>query len=117
MADLSTKFMGLTLPTPIVLGSSALSNRLENLQAAEGHGAGAVVLRSLFEEQIEAADSSLQEELSRGSENEPGAHPERIEQRIAIPPAPFDRIRRRAQRIEVQCHLPLPLMLTLFDVT
>jgi dihydroorotate dehydrogenase (fumarate) len=68
MADLSTKFMGLTLPTPIVLGSSALSNRLENLQAAEGHGAGAVVLRSLFEEQIEAADSSLQEELSRGSE-------------------------------------------------
>jgi dihydroorotate dehydrogenase (fumarate) len=68
MADLTTKFMGLTLPTPLVLGSSALSNRLENLQAAEGHGAGAVVLRSLFEEQIEAADSALQEELSRGSE-------------------------------------------------
>ena len=66
MADLTTKFMGLSLPTPLVLGSSALSNRLENLQLAEGHGAGAVVLRSLFEEQIEAADSALQEELSRG---------------------------------------------------
>lgn len=69
MADLTTSFMGLTLPTPLVLGSSALSNRLENLQAAEGHGAGAVVLRSLFEEQIEAADSALQEELSRGAES------------------------------------------------
>jgi dihydroorotate dehydrogenase (fumarate) len=68
MADLATKFMGLSLSTPLVLGSSALSNRLENLEAAEGHGAGAVVLRSLFEEQIEAADSALQEELSRGAE-------------------------------------------------
>ena len=38
-----------------MLASSALSNRIENLEIAEGHGAGAVVLRSLFEEQIEAA--------------------------------------------------------------
>jgi dihydroorotate dehydrogenase (fumarate) len=68
MADLTTSFMGLTLPTPLVLGSSALSNRLDNLQAAEAHGAGAVVLRSLFEEQIEAADSALQDELTRGAE-------------------------------------------------
>ncbi|HET6414415.1 MAG TPA: dihydroorotate dehydrogenase-like protein [Anaeromyxobacter sp.] len=68
MADLTTKFMGLSLPTPLILGSSALSNRLENLQLAEGNGAGAVVLRSLFEEQIEAADSALQEELSRGTD-------------------------------------------------
>jgi dihydroorotate dehydrogenase (fumarate) len=73
MADLSTDFMGLSLNTPLVLGSSALSNRIDNLQAAEGHGAGAVVLRSLFEEQIEAADSALQEELSRGSESSPEA--------------------------------------------
>ncbi len=69
MADLTTSFMGLSLPTPMVLGSSALSNRLDNLQAAEGHGAGAVVLRSLFEEQIEAADSMLQEELARGADS------------------------------------------------
>lgn len=69
MADLTTSFMGLSLPTPVLLGSSALSNRIDNLQMAEGHGAGAVVLRSLFEEQIEAADSALQEELSRGAES------------------------------------------------
>ncbi len=73
MADLSTSFMGLSLPTPVVLGSSALSNRIDNLQVAEAHGAGAVVLRSLFEEQIEAADSALQEELSRGAEASPEA--------------------------------------------
>jgi dihydroorotate dehydrogenase (fumarate) len=54
MADLVTEYMGLQLPTPLVLASSALSNRIENLVAAEGHGAGAVVLRSLFEEQLEA---------------------------------------------------------------
>ena len=73
MADLTTSFMGLSLPTPVVFGSSALSNRIDNLQVAEAHGAGAVVLRSLFEEQIEAADSALQVELSRGAESSPEA--------------------------------------------
>src|SRR5512145_1719940 len=62
MADLATEYMGLRLPTPLVLASSALSNRVDNLEMAEGHGAGAVVLRSLFEEQ-----------LSRGSESSPEA--------------------------------------------
>ncbi len=69
MAELTTEYLGLTLPTPILLASSALSNRIENLQMAEGHGAGAVVLRSLFEEQIEAANTALEEELSRGAES------------------------------------------------
>ena len=73
MADLSTKYMGLSLPTPLVLASSALSNRVENLKAAEANGAGAVVLRSLFEEQIEAADTALQEELARVAGNNPEA--------------------------------------------
>jgi dihydroorotate dehydrogenase (fumarate) len=73
MAELVTEYLGLTLPTPILLASSALSNRIENLQMAEGHGAGAVVLRSLFEEQIEAASSALDEELSRGADQNPEA--------------------------------------------
>lgn len=64
MADLQTSYLGLKLPSPLVLASSNLSNRVENLQIAEQHGAGAVVLRSLFEEQIEAADSQLQEALA-----------------------------------------------------
>ena len=56
-----------------MLASSALSNRVDNLEMAEGHGAGAVVLRSLFEEQIEAANTALEEELSRGAESSPEA--------------------------------------------
>ncbi len=73
MADLATDYLGLRLPSPLVVASSALSNRVENLEAAEGSGAGAVVLRSLFEEQIEAANTALEEELSRGAESNPEA--------------------------------------------
>jgi dihydroorotate dehydrogenase (fumarate) len=73
MADLVTEYLGLQLPTPLVLASSALSNRVDNLEMAEGHGAGAVVLRSLFEEQLEAASTALEEELQRGAESSPEA--------------------------------------------
>jgi dihydroorotate dehydrogenase (fumarate) len=73
MADLSTQYLGLQLPTPLVLASSALSNRVDNLEMAEGHGAGAVVLRSLFEEQLEAQNTALEEDLARGAESSPEA--------------------------------------------
>src|SRR5512134_1600429 len=73
MADLATEYLGLELPTPVVLASCALSNRVENLEMAEGHGAGAVVLRSLFEEQLEEATSALEQELLRGAESNPEA--------------------------------------------
>ncbi|GEJ59074.1 dihydroorotate dehydrogenase-like protein [Anaeromyxobacter diazotrophicus] len=66
MADLTTSYLGLSLPSPLLLASSSLSNRVENFQLAEESGAGAVVLRSLFEEQLEAAESALQEALSLG---------------------------------------------------
>ncbi|MHB8878256.1 MAG: dihydroorotate dehydrogenase-like protein [Myxococcaceae bacterium] len=73
MADLSTKYMGLTLPSPLVLASSSLTNRVENFKIAEGHGAGAVVVRSLFEEQLEAAQSELDEAAAVGGDNNPEA--------------------------------------------
>jgi dihydroorotate dehydrogenase (fumarate) len=69
MADLATTYLGLALPTPLVLASSSLSNSVENLRLAEQCGAGAVVLRSLFEEQLEAAHSALAEALSVGSDS------------------------------------------------
>ncbi|MCP4220467.1 MAG: dihydroorotate dehydrogenase-like protein [bacterium] len=52
MADLQTKYMGLTLKNPIVIGSSGLTNSVEKIKALEANGAGAVVLKSIFEEQI-----------------------------------------------------------------
>jgi dihydroorotate dehydrogenase (fumarate) len=73
MADLSTEYLGLKLPSPLVLASSALSNRVENLESAEGHGAGAVVLRSLFEEQIEADNTVLEEAAARFADSNPEA--------------------------------------------
>lgn len=52
MADISTKYMGLKLSSPVIVASSGLTNKLENIKTFERLGAGAVVLKSLFEEQI-----------------------------------------------------------------
>ena len=52
MANLETTYMGLQLKNPIVVGSSGLTNSIENIIEIEREGAGAVVLKSLFEEQI-----------------------------------------------------------------
>ncbi len=97
MADLAPEYLGLKLPTPLVLASSALSNRVDNLEMAEGHGAGAVVLRSLFEEQIEAANSALEEELSRGAESSPEARTYFPPQRVG--PHEYLSLVERAKRV------------------
>ncbi len=52
MVDLKTKYMGLELKNPIIVGSSGLTNSVENIVEIEKNGASAVVLKSLFEEQI-----------------------------------------------------------------
>ncbi len=52
MASLSTSYMGLSLKSPIIAGSSGITNQIDNSVALEKAGVGAVVLKSLFEEQI-----------------------------------------------------------------
>lgn len=52
MANLSTKYLGLNLKNPIIIGSCGLTNSVPNLIEIEKKGAGAVVLKSIFEEQI-----------------------------------------------------------------
>jgi dihydroorotate dehydrogenase (fumarate) len=96
MADLSTKYMGLSLPSPLVLASSSLSNRVENFQTAEACGVGAVVLRSLFEEQIEGADAALQDDLARAAESNPEARTYFPPQRIG--PHEYLRLIERAKK-------------------
>jgi len=59
MADLSTTYLGLELRSPLVASPSPLTGSLERLVELEDAGAGAVVLPSLFEEQL-----ALDEELS-----------------------------------------------------
>ncbi|TCO09102.1 dihydroorotate dehydrogenase-like protein [Natronoflexus pectinivorans] len=52
MAKLETTYLGLKLKNPIVVGSSGLTNSVEKIKKLRDAGAGAVVLKSLFEEQI-----------------------------------------------------------------
>jgi len=52
MTNLATKYLGLELNTPLVVSSNPLCRDIENLKCMEELGAGAVVLPSLFEEQI-----------------------------------------------------------------
>ncbi len=52
MPDLSTTYMGLTLKNPLVVSSSGLTNSIDKIIQLEEKGIGAIVLKSLFEEQI-----------------------------------------------------------------
>jgi dihydroorotate dehydrogenase (fumarate) len=52
MENLSTKYLGMTLKSPLIVSSSRLTSTIESLKEIEENGAGAVVLKSLFEEQI-----------------------------------------------------------------
>ncbi|MEN8154589.1 MAG: dihydroorotate dehydrogenase-like protein [Acidobacteriota bacterium] len=52
MTDLKTSYLGLELKNPVIVGSCGLTNSVENIKKLEENGAGAVVLKSIFEEQI-----------------------------------------------------------------
>lgn len=51
--DLATRYMGFDLPHPLVPGASPLADDLDQVRRLEDAGAAAIILRSLFEEQIE----------------------------------------------------------------
>ncbi len=59
MASLETKYMGFTLKNPIIIGSSGLTDSVDKIKELEDNGAGAVVLKSIFEEQILMEANSL----------------------------------------------------------
>ena len=69
MADLKTKYLGLDIKSPLVASASALSKKLDNIKAMEDAGLGAVVLYSLFEEEIINEQLALDHFLTRGSES------------------------------------------------
>lgn len=59
--DLKTKYLGLELENPFVPSSSPLSKQLDTAKKLEDHGAGALVMYSLFEEEIEAEEAVAHE--------------------------------------------------------
>lgn len=67
--DLSTTYLGIELKSPIVCSSSPLTDDPRHVKKMEEAGAGAVVLPSLFEEQIRLETASLDRALSRGAES------------------------------------------------
>lgn len=62
MAELKTTFVGLELQSPIIIGSSGLTRNIEKVKEMADAGAGAVILKSLFEEQIENQGQAMQAE-------------------------------------------------------
>ena len=69
MIELSTHYLGLKLNGPIVVSSTPLSESLENIRRMEDAGASAIVLTSLFEEQLALESRALDDDLSRGTES------------------------------------------------
>jgi len=67
--DLKTTYLGMELKNPIVPSASPLSEKIDNLKRMEDAGASAVVMHSLFEEQINQESHSLDHYLSYGSES------------------------------------------------
>jgi dihydroorotate dehydrogenase (fumarate) len=69
--DLTTRYMGLNLRTPLVPSASPLSNELDNIKRMEDAGASAVVLHSLFEEQVRNEQDTVQYHLMYGTDSFP----------------------------------------------
>jgi len=69
MADLTTNYLGMQLRTPLVPSASPLSQEVSSIRRMEDAGAAAVVLYSLFEEQLRQESLELDHHLSAGTES------------------------------------------------
>jgi len=68
MANLKTHFMGIELRNPVIVGACNLATDLDNLRKMEEAGAGAIVLKSLFEEQIQLESLQMEQEMDEYNE-------------------------------------------------
>lgn len=69
MVDLTTSYLGLKLKNPLVASASPISKRISGVKRLEDAGVSAVVMYSLFEEQIEYDSRALDHFLSRGTDS------------------------------------------------
>jgi len=67
--DLSTNYLGLSLPHPFMCGASPLADTMDGVKKLEDAGSAAIVLRSLFEEQIEAESQATQRSIEEPAES------------------------------------------------
>jgi dihydroorotate dehydrogenase (fumarate) len=71
--DLTTRYLGIDLKSPVVAGASPLTGEVDNIKRLEDLGAGAVVLPSLFEEQIENEERLIELLVTVGKDSHPEA--------------------------------------------
>src|SRR5947209_2571556 len=71
--DVSTTYLGLKLRTPLVVSASPLSEDIDTIKQLEDAGASAIVLYSLFEEQLRRDSAELEDNLEQGTFSTPEA--------------------------------------------
>lgn len=64
MADLKTTYMGISLANPLVVGACTLSKHIDSIKALEAAGVGGLVIKSLFEEQIQIEEEEFERSLA-----------------------------------------------------
>jgi dihydroorotate dehydrogenase (fumarate) len=101
--DLSTQYLGLKLRNPLVLSSSPLTEDLDNFRKAEDAGLSAIVMHSLFEEQIIQEDQEIGHNLSKGTDSFAESltyYPEPQEFRLG-PDAYLEQIRKAKKAVKI----------------
>ncbi|SMF94916.1 dihydroorotate dehydrogenase (fumarate) [Methylomagnum ishizawai] len=104
--DLSTQYMGLKLKHPIIASASPLSETLDGIRRLEDGGAAAIVMFSLFEEQIRHENAAFDRLLSHGSQSFAESlsyFPEMGDDFAVGPDAYLDLVRRAAE----STHIPI----------
>jgi dihydroorotate dehydrogenase (fumarate) len=74
MANISTTYMGVALKNPVIVAACSISNYVDKVKKAEEMGAGALVIRSLFEEQIQFDEMTMADFLERSADISPEIH-------------------------------------------
>jgi dihydroorotate dehydrogenase (fumarate) len=69
LTDLTTSYMGIPVASPLIVAACSISSMIDRVRLAEQAGAGALVIRSLFEEQIQLDALRLEENLRVGGES------------------------------------------------
>ena len=110
MADLSTEYMGLPLRNPLIVASSSLTKSADDVRKCSDAGAGAVVLKSLFEEQIAANAKDMEAHLWLYG------HTEAFEyvSKMAMPLGPRDYLKLIA---EAKAGVAIPIIASLNCIT
>lgn len=101
--DLNTTYLGLKLRTPLVPSASPLSEKLDNLKRMEDAGASAVVLHSLFEEQIRRRRTEPENDLLRSlrGSSEEAAHFPAAREFAVDPDAYVEHIVRAKESLQI----------------